>query len=124
MLYETSSQSTTFLFLFFIGVLAGFIFDFAILINCFFKKNNITKHILYFLSTILIFFIFSKSNLLLNFGQIRFFCILAFMSGLLIERLTLGKMFAKLVDKCYTFIVNILKRVGVFVSGRKKKKNN
>lgn len=123
MLYETLSQPKTFLMLSLIGFLCGFIFDFSSFFNYFFKKNKVSNQIFLFLSVFLSFFIFIESNLLINYGDIRFFPFLAFFGALVLQRLTFGKLLAKFMERCYTFVVKIFKRIKYKTNGRKKKKN-
>lgn len=123
MLYETLFQPKVFLILLIIGFFTGFIFDLTALTNYFFNKNKISKQILLFLSAILSFVIFTESNLLINYGDIRFFPFLAFFGALFLQRLTFGKFLAKFMERCYNFIRNITKKVFNKINERKKQKD-
>lgn len=124
MLYETLSQPKTFVILFLIGFLSGGIFDIFALLNYFFNKSKITRQIFIFLGTVLSFLIFSESNLTFNYGNMRFFPFFTFFGALLIERLSIGKILAKFMDKCYNFLCKIIKGLKTKLHGRKKKEKN
>ena len=123
MLYETLSQPKVFIFLFLIGFLCGFIFDFFTLFNFFCNKNKITRQLFIFLGTILSFIIFTESNLCINYGDMRFFPFFAFFGAMILQRISLGKILAKFMDKCYNFLCNLGKRFKGKLNGRKKKEN-
>lgn len=124
MLYETLSQPKIFFLLLIFGFLSGFIFDSTKLLNYFFNNNKISNQILLFFSSFLSFVIFTECNLWLNYGDIRFFSFLGFFLGLSIQRLSIGKLLAKFMDRCYNFIVKCFKKVLKYFYGRKKKENN
>lgn len=124
MLYETLNQPSVFLYLFLIGLLCGLIFDAINLLNYFFSHNNIVKQIFLFLGICSVFFIFSRINLIVNYGDFRLFPFLAFFGAIFIERITIGFLFAKIVDKCYNKIRLFWKKVGKLFNGRKKKKSS
>lgn len=55
----------------------------------------------------IIIFIFSINKI--NMGEIRLFLIIGYISGFIIERISLGKLFAKGYKRVYTIIVKLLK---------------
>ena len=124
MLYETLSQPSIFLVLLLIGFVSGFIFDILRLVNYFFNQNKISEQILLFLGICALFLIFTETNLFINFGDIRFFPAFAFLVGLFLERISFGKLFAKVVHKCYNYIIKFWQRVGKYLNERKKKKDS
>ena len=101
MLYETLSQPFILLILSAIGIFCGIIFDFKNILIYFFKKNKIISQILLFFSILLIFFIFYFTNLIINFGEIRFFSIYIFCLAFAIERFFVNNFLANNVAKCY-----------------------
>ncbi len=108
-LYETLSQPKTALLMCMIGFVCGFLFDFLGFCEHFFKKKKFYQNLSVFIGVFLSFVIFDKSNLLLNYGNFRFFPFFCFFSSLLIERFTLGKLIDFLFNKCYNFFVTHLK---------------
>lgn len=124
MLYQTLSQPIIILLFVIIGFCCGLIFDLFLLINYFFNNNKISKQIFYFLSILLVFIIFYFSNLNFNFGQIRFYPFLLFFSSLVLERITLGNIFAKLYHKCYNLNMKVWKKLSAKIYGRKKKEED
>jgi len=124
MLYETLSQPKIFLLLLIFGFLSAFLFDVSKLLNYFFNQNKITKQILLFISTFLCFVIFTECNLWLNFGDVRLFAFMGFFLGMILQRISVGKLLAKIMDKCYNFLIKLTKRITRLFYGRKEKKNN
>ena len=119
-LYETLSQPQTAFFMCLIGFVCGFLFDILNFFGQFFKKKKAYQNISSFAGTFLSFVIFQKSNLLLNYGDFRFFPLFFFFASLLLERFTLGKLIDFLLNKCYNFFVTHL-RIKQRICKRKKK---
>ncbi len=46
-------------------------------------------------------FIFYRLNIVINYGEIRWFCILALLLGLVVQRITIGKIIAKFYNWWY-----------------------
>lgn len=124
MLYSTLSQPIIILLFVVIGFFSGFIFEIFSLINYFFNNSKISKQIFYFLSILPIFVIFYYLNLGFNYGQMRFYPFLLFFSSLILERITLGNIFAKLYDKCYNLNRKLWKKLSKWFYGRKKEEKN
>lgn len=124
MLYPTLSQPLIIFLFVIIGFLCGLIFDAFLLINYFFNNNKISKQIFHFLSICCVFAIFYIINLEFNFGQIRFYPFLLFFLSLIAERITLGNLFAKIVQKCYNSIVKFWNKLSKKIYGRKKKESS
>ena len=119
-LYETLSQPKTAVFMCLIGFACGLLFDALNFCGQFFKKKRVYQNISSFAGAFLSFVIFQKSNLLLNYGDFRFFPIFCFFTSLLLERFTLGKLIDFLLNKCYNFLVIHL-RIKQRICKRKKK---
>lgn len=100
MLYEVIFQPKVFAILFLGGFFCGFLYDLKSFLH-FFKKNKIFKHFFDFLLIFLTFFCYFFINLKINFGQIRFFSILAFILGPIFQRYIIKKFVAKIIMKCY-----------------------
>lgn len=121
MLYQTLSQPIIILLFVVIGFFSGLIFDAFSLINYFFNNNKISKQIFKFLSILPVFLIFYYLNLTFNYGQIRFYPFFLFFSSLILERITLGNIFAKLYNKCYNLNRKIWEKLSKWIYGRRKK---
>ncbi len=124
MLYPTLSQPLIIFLFIIIGFLCGLIFDAFLLINYFFNNNKISKQIFYFLSICCVFLIFYILNLQFNFGQIRFYPFLLFFSSLIIQRITLGNLFAKFIHRCYNSIVKYWSKLSKKIYERKEKEKS
>ena len=115
MLYETLSQPLIILSILGIGILAGLLFDAGTFVTYFFNKNKVVRQITYFVQTILSAFLLFYINLLVNYGRFRIYILLVFTLSFILERITIGKLWTKLLDKCYNTIVKFkgkLKRNG------------
>lgn len=113
MLYETVGQPIVFLSLLAAGLGCGLLFDGAKLLSALCNKNKIVMHIFLFLATICSGAVFYLVNLATNFGQLRLYTILTFIAAIVLEQVSIGKLFAKLIQKCYNRF-----------NGRREKKKN
>lgn len=104
MLYESLSQPFIFLILSGVGLFSGIIFDLKNIIYFLFKKNKIINQILLFFAIFLLFFIFYFTNLKVNYGEIRFFAIIAFFLSFSIERFFVLNFLANKTLGCYNKI--------------------
>lgn len=101
MLFETLSQPLIALYLICAGFLCGIIFDFNNLICLFAKKDKFLRLFLDILGTLIAFAIFFLLILNISFGEIRFYQIFLFVLAIFLYRITFGKLFVKLIEKCY-----------------------
>lgn len=101
MLYETLSQPLVILCIAVVGLLAGLFVDVANILDSFCNKNKVVKHILYFLCTILSASLLFYTNLKINYGKARLYVLVIFFLAYIIERITIGKLWTKLIEKCY-----------------------
>ena len=109
-LYETISQSLIFLYILLIGIGCGLVFDARNYVTFLCNRNKVVGIILDFVCGIIISAIFLLSVLWLNYGQMRFYLILGFGFGILLERFTFGNFIAKLSLKCYNGFRNLVTR--------------
>lgn len=121
LLYETLSQPLIFIIILSFGFLSGLIFDLRNYLCFLFAKNKIVSIILDIVATILVCFVFLIGNLYFNFGEFRFYVILAFVIGLLIERVTLGIIVGKVCSWCYNKLRNLILKV--YGRGKKEKES-
>lgn len=101
MLFSTSGQFSIFIYILFCSFCCGFLFDISALLTIFCNKNKIAKNIFNFVSMSLTLFIFYRLNIVINYGEIRWFCILALLLGLVVQRITIGKIIAKFYNWWY-----------------------
>lgn len=101
MLYETLGQPLVFLCMLGGGCAAGVLFDGAKFLTKLCKDNKILSHTLFFVATLCAGAIFYLVNLAVNFGQFRFYTIDSFICAIILEQISVGKLFAKLANKCY-----------------------
>lgn len=123
-LFETLSQPLLFLILFSIGFCCGFLFDLRSYIVFLLNKNKVAEIILDVLFSVGTCAIFFFSCLRFNYGELRFFLILAFVSGFLIQRFSLGRLIAKVIEKCYIKFRNLISKIDYGKLKKKKKQKN
>lgn len=87
---------------FLIGIFYGILNIFTIV-----KKNIILQIISDLIFTITSSIIFILSINIINMGQFRLFLIIGYILGAVLERVTLGKLFAICYKKVYTSLTNI-----------------
>lgn len=120
MLYETLSQPQIFLFVVLFGFINGIIFDiFKIFKNCI--KNRFFINFLTFFNVFLVILIYFFVNLKFNYGEFRFYILLSFFLSLFIERLFIGNLLGKFLEKCYNKVSKGLK--GIYENKIRKRKN-
>ena len=108
LLFETINQPLNFFIIILIGFFCAFIFDISRYFYFLCNKNKIIEKINDILSIIICFCIFFISILILNYGEFRFYLLLGFILGIILQRITFGKIIAKIAKKCYD-IFNKLK---------------
>lgn len=123
MLYETLSQPQIFLFVVLFGFISGIIFDiFKIFKNRI--KNRFFINFLTFFNVFLVIFIYFFVNLKFNYGEFRFYILLSFFLSLFIERLFIGNLLGKFLEKCYNKVSKGLKEIYESkIRERKNRKN-
>ncbi len=105
MLYETLSQPIIILSIFGVGLLSGLIFDAGTFVTYFLNKNKVVRQLTYFLQALLSAFLLFYINLIVNYGKFRLYILFIFALSFFLERFTIGKLWTKLLDKCYNTIV-------------------
>ena len=99
------------------GVLLGIIYGILNICN-FIKQRLITQilaDIIFSLLAIITFIVLINK---INMGEIRLFLIIGYILGFLIERITLGKLFAKVYKNVYNYIVKWFKKLNNSKIGR------
>ena len=101
-------QMKDFLILFAIGIGLGIIYGFINIL--YLVKNRPILHIITdFIFTITFGIIFFIAINIINMGEFRLFLLIAYILGFYIERITLGKLFAKGYKNMYNKIINLWK---------------
>lgn len=90
----------------FAGIFVGIIYGILNSINAY-KKHYILQAIIDILAAIIAIVGFIVLVNIINWGEIRAFHIVAYISGFIVERITLGKLFAKGYKYVYTKLVRI-----------------
>ena len=92
-----------------IGIIIGIVYG---ILNIFttIKKNFPIQIVADLIFSILLSFTFLVAINILNMGQFRFFLFIGYMLGFIVERITLGKLFAKGFKKVYNFLVKGFKK--------------
>lgn len=122
MLFETLSQPLIALYLFGVGFLCGIIFDLNNLICMFAKTDKVLRFVLDIICTFLVFGIFFLLILNISFGEIRFYQILLFVLSIFLYRITFGKLFAKLIEKCYIKLIGLKNKIFKHFNQKRNKK--
>ena len=120
LLFETLSQPLIFVITLAIGFASGLLVDARNYIHFLCNKNKIVGLVLDIIVSFLCFFIMLICVLSFNFGQLRFYFVIAFVCGLLFERFSLGLIIAKIALWCYNQFVRILRKI---TNGKFKKAN-
>ena len=102
MLFETLKQSYLFLGAIYFGLILGIVYEILIF---FFKNKNkffsIAKDLIF---SLLATFLFITCLKLVNYGEFRFFILIAFIVGFIIERLTIGFIVSKTIEFTCKFL--------------------
>ena len=112
MLYETLAQPEVLLWVVLSGFLCGFVFDIAGFVNILFDKNKITRFVLDFFASLICGLIFFVVILNTSFGEVRLWQALFFITAILIQRASIGKIVAKGCLLCYNSLIKFLKKFG------------
>lgn len=101
-------QLNDFFILSLIGIFVGIVYEFLNILPRI-KKRVSLQIIADIIFTLLAFFIFIVSVNIINLGQLRAFLITAYTLGFTLERITIGKIFAKAYKKLYTYLIKVAK---------------
>ena len=107
MLYETLLQAQIFLCLFYFGAICGIVYTLFKLINKSFNNQKVLVFVTDLIFCIILTFAFIFACNMFNYGEFRFYLLLAFFLGLVIEQKTIGF----LVEKFFKFVYNNLVKI-------------
>lgn len=99
-------QLKEFLIMFILGILMGIIYG-ILNTTTSVKKNIAIQIIADIIFCIITFLTFIISINIINWGEFRVFLLVGMIIGFGLERITLGKLFAKLFKKLYNYIVKL-----------------
>lgn len=117
LLYETLSQPLIFLIILAIGFGCGFLLDARNLVYFLCNKNKVVGILLDVLIGLGLGAVLLLSVLAFNYGELRLYLILSFLFGIFLQRISVGRMIAKLSKRWYTFFKGIVSRL----NGKQKK---
>ena len=118
-LYETLNQPLIFLIIFCAGFVSGLVFDASKYLTFLFNNNKIFQKIFDVVAVAFCGFVFFVCLLYLNFGEFRFYILLGFVLGILIERFSLGLIVAKICAVCYNAFRNLMTKLSGKIFKRK-----
>lgn len=121
MLYETLNQPKLLVIFLLVGFFCGIIFDLGNFVKFLFGNKKLPSFLLDFIQTSISLIIIFYVNLNYNYGQIRLFPFLVFLTTFSIERFTLAKIVAKFYLSCYNYIIKLNNKIW---SKRKNDKTN
>lgn len=107
MLYETLSQPTLSIIFLFLGLVGGLIFDIGNFIKFLLANKKISSILIDFFQTLTCLSMLFLVNLKINYGEIRFFPYLLFLISFTLERITIGKLIAKIYLRCYNLLTKL-----------------
>ena len=110
MLYETLNQPLLLLIFLTAGVVGGFIFDAGNYIKFLFSNKKAPYVVIDFIETSMCLGLLFFVNLKYNYGQVRLFPALIFFIFFSLERITIGKMLAKIYISCYNLLRKAIKK--------------
>ena len=121
LLYQTLSQPLIFLIVAIFGLFSSAAFDARNLLFFLCNKNKVVSTILDIVLGIVLGLVLLILTLWLNYGQLRLYLILAYVLGIIAERICFGRLIAKLSKRCYTFFKGKMEKL--YDKQRKKKEN-
>ena len=121
MLHETLLQGQVFLCMLYFGLWCGILFELKNIIEKTFFNNKIICVILdtCFVAISSVIFVLGKN--IVNFGEFRFFLLLSFCFGAILEHFSIGFLVEKLFNLIYTNIVKFFKLLICKIKSRLEK---
>lgn len=107
MLYPTLNQPLVIVVMLGVGFLSGVLLDVGKILAWITGEQKLARHFFDFLAVILSAGLVIFCNLRVNYGQFRIYVLLVFFVAFLIERFLSKILWTKLLERCYTNIVNI-----------------
>lgn len=124
MLNETLNHPRLLLIFLCLGLVGGVVFDVANFIKFLFANKKASNFVLDFFATSACVLLLLWTNLKVNFGLLRLFPAVIFLSAFALERFTLGKLIAKIYLTCYNFLVKLNNKIWSKRKNAKTDKNS
>ena len=115
MLFETLKQSYIFLGCIYFGIILGIFYDITKFIVKLLKNNKVVQFIFDIIFSVFFVLMFFVCLNIVNFGEFRFFVLISYILGFVIEQKSLGF----LVDFCFQKIYNFLRKIFIKLSKTK-----
>lgn len=110
MLYQTLNHPKLLVVFLILGLVGGLVFDVGNFIKFLFANKKVPSIILDVIQTFICLALIFVTNVKLNYGIIRLFPFVIFMTAFSIERYTISKLIAKIYLSCYNLIIKLNKR--------------
>lgn len=124
MLNETLNQPYLLLTFLIVGLIGGLIFDIGNFIKFLCSNKKIPSVCIDIVQTSLCLTLILFTNLYFNYGLIRLFPIVCFLTSFSVERFTLGKLIAKIYNACYNGLTKLKEKIWRKVKNAKTNKNH
>ena len=111
MLYQTLNQPYLLLIYLTVGFCCGFIFDVGNFIKFLCANKKFSNFILDIVQTSICLILSYKTNLKINYGEIRLIYVILIILAFLCQRLIIGKIVAKFYFKCYNTFERVKKKI-------------
>lgn len=108
MLFETLQQGKEFGVFLLVGFVIGAVLGLMLLFKILCKKNIIVVNIMDFMFSILFILVFFVVLNYVHYGQFRFFLMAGYLLGFIVERKTVGILFAKCYGKLYNKFTKVI----------------
>jgi uncharacterized membrane protein YciS (DUF1049 family) len=103
MIFQSLLQLQVFGFMLFAGMICGLLFEVLLFICALFKNNKYLRFVLQLIYSLMSFGIYFIAVSFCNFGEFRFFTIIATVMGIFIVHFALGYLLSKLLHFLYNF---------------------
>ena len=124
MLYQTLNHPKLLVVFLILGLVGGLVFDVGNFIKFLFANKKVPSIILDIIQTFICLALIFVTNVKLNYGIIRLFPFVIFMTAFSIERYTISKLIAKIYLSCYNLIIKLNKRIWRRKKNAKANKND
>lgn len=111
MLFETLKQSYIFLGVVYFGILAGILKDIISFIQTLFNNKKLINFILDLIFSIGAIFLLITCLNVVNYGEFRFYLLISFIIGYVLERISIGFLVDFILKKLYNLTIKIVNKL-------------
>lgn len=111
MLFETLLQGKIFACTIYFGIIGGIFLTAKIFLDLLLKKNKYVLIITDIAVCIVLAFLFLVCINTFNYGEFRFYELLGFLLGIILEQISLNKLVEKFLNMIYTMLTKVWKRL-------------